>query len=118
LLFGIYLFGLGGTLVLLPNPFLALFGLPPVTDVWIRALGMASLFLATYHVIVARHEFTPFFQYSVDVRALVVLFFAAFAALRLVAPTLILFGDFDLCGAVWTAIALRRDRRRAVLGAE
>jgi hypothetical protein len=107
--FGVYLLGLGSTLILIPNPFLAVFGLPPVTDAWIRAMGMTFFFLGTYHVVAARHEFKPFFQYSVYLRPLVILFFAAFVVLKLAGPALILFGCVDLAGATWTAIALRRD---------
>lgn len=106
--FGLYLFGLGATLILAPNPFLALFGLPPVSDVWIRALGMAFLFLATYHVVAARHEYTEFYRHSIYLRALVIVFFTAFVLLGLVEPVLILFGCIDLAGAVWTAMSLRR----------
>lgn len=108
--FGIYLYGLGTALLAVPNPFLAVFGLPPIDDVWIRALGMAFLFLATYHVVAARHEFVPFFRYSVVLRALVIVFFTAFVVLGFVDPILILFGGFDLTGAVWTATALRQRR--------
>jgi len=110
LIFGVYLTGLGGTLLVAPNWFLGLFGLPPVTDVWIRALGMSFLFLGTYHVIAARGEFTPFFYASVYLRALVIGFFSVFVLLGFVQPVLILFGCFDLGGAIWTAIALRRRR--------
>jgi hypothetical protein len=105
--FGVYLYGLGATLLVAPNPFLVLFGLPPVSDVWIRALGMAFLFLATYHVVAARHEFTPLFQVSVYLRGLVIAFFAGFVVLGFVKPVLILFGCFDLAGATWTAVSLR-----------
>jgi hypothetical protein len=105
--FGIYLYGLGATLLIAPNPFLDFFGLPPVNDIWIRALGMAFLFLATYHVVAARHEFTPLFRVSVYLRALVIAFFAGFVVLGLVKPVLILFGCFDLAGATWTAVSLR-----------
>ncbi len=108
--FGLYLFGLGATLLVVPNPFLALFGLPAIADVWIRALGMAFLFLATYHVVAARHEFTPFFRWSVSLRSLVIVFFAAFVLLGFVDPILILFGCLDLAGALWTAMALRHGR--------
>jgi hypothetical protein len=107
--FGIYLYGLGATLMVAPNPFLLLFGLPPVNDVWVRALGMAFLFLATYHVVAARHEFMPLFRTSVYLRALVIAFFAGFVALGFVKPVLILFGCFDLAGATWTAVSLRAE---------
>jgi hypothetical protein len=110
--FGVYLYGLGAALLVVPNPFLAVFGLPPVTDVWIRAMGMLFLFLATYHLVAARHEFKPFFRYSVYLRLLVIVFFTAFVLLKLVAPILILFGCFDLAGATWTRFALRADEGR------
>jgi hypothetical protein len=108
--FGIYLYGLGATLLVAPNPFLTLFGLPPVNDVWIRALGMAFLFLATYHIVSARNEYTAFFRVSVYLRALVIAFFAGFVVLGFVKPVLILFGCFDLAGAAWTAVSLRAPR--------
>jgi hypothetical protein len=106
--FGLYLYGLGATLLIFPNPFLAVFGLPPVGDIWIRALGMAFLFLATYHVVAARHEFVPLFRLSVVLRSLVIVFFTAFVLLGFVDPILIAFGGFDLAGAIWTATALRQ----------
>ncbi len=105
--FGIYLYGLGATLIVAPNPFLIIFGLPPVNDVWIRALGMAFLFLATYHVLAARHEFTPLFRVSVYLRGLVIAFFTGFVVLGFVKPILILFGCIDFAGATWTAVSLR-----------
>jgi len=47
-------------------------------------------------------------------RSSVPLFFLAFVAAGLASPMLILFGVVDLAGALWTALALRRDARPTV----
>jgi hypothetical protein len=105
--FGVYLAALGSTLILIPNQFLALFAMPPVHDVWIRAMGMCLLFFSTYHILAARSEFVPFFKWSVYVRATVIVFFTAFVVAGWAPPSLILFGVIDLAGALWTRRTLR-----------
>ncbi len=111
--FGIYLLLLGTVLMVVPNTFLTLFGLPPTHDVWIRVVAMLVLILGCYDTLAARAELTPFFRWSVWLRASVMVFFAAFVALGLVRPMLLLFGVVDLAAALWTALALRMDGARA-----
>ena len=53
LVYSIYSFGLGATLLLIPNVPLPLFGLPQATEVWIRVAGMTVIFLATFFYIAA-----------------------------------------------------------------
>ena len=65
--YSIYLFGLGGTLLLAPNVPLPIFGLPPATEVWVRVVGMTVVFFAIYYLVAARNEFRPFFGVSVPV---------------------------------------------------
>jgi len=45
--FAMYLFVLGLALIIVPNAILALFGLPPTSDVWIRIIGVVALNLRT-----------------------------------------------------------------------
>jgi hypothetical protein len=111
--FGLYLLVIGTGFLVVPNFFLALFGLPATGEVWIRVMAMLLLFLGCYDVLSARAEFKPFFRWSVPLRASVILFFAAFVMLRMVQPVLLLFGAIDLLAAVWTAVALRVDARAA-----
>ncbi len=107
LVFGFYLVGLGVILVLVPNLFLSVFGMPPVTDVWLRVVGMLVILLGTYYVAAAREGIAAFYPWTVYGRATVIVFFAAFVLLGLAKPILILFGVVDLLGAMWTRYALR-----------
>jgi len=112
LAFGTYLLLLGTVLMVVPNPFLGLFGLPPTHDVWIRVVAMLVLILGCYDVLAARAELTPVFRWSVWLRASVIAWFAAFVVLGMVRPILLLFGAVDMAAAIWTAVALRADARR------
>ena len=107
--FALYLFGLGAILLVAPNWLLGLFDLPPTTEVWIRVVGMLTLFLGAYYVSAARANFLPIMELSVKVRIAVPVFFAAFVALGWAAPALLLFGGVDLAGAVWTYLTLRSE---------
>ena len=108
LVFGVYLAGLGAILLILPNILLGLFGLPATSEVWIRVVGMLTLFLAFYYIQAARAGLTNFFQWTVYVRSSVIIFFTVFVLLQWVSPMLILFGVADLLGAIWTGLALRK----------
>lgn len=111
LVFGIYLVALGLFLLIAPNTLITLFGLPETHDVWIRIVGMLVLLLAYYDIQAARHETVDFFQWSVVARAAVIVFFAGFVIANLVKPILLMFGAIDLAGAIWTHVALGRDRK-------
>ena len=110
LAFGIYLIALGLFLLIAPSTLITLFGLPAVDDVWIRVVGMLIVLLAYYDIQAARGETTDFFHWSVVARASVIAFFAGFVLADLVKPILLLFGAVDLAAAIWTHVALRRDR--------
>lgn len=109
-----YLLLLGLVLVLVPNFLLRVFRIAPTGEVWIRVVGMLVLLLAFYYWNAARTELTSFFRWTVIARSSVPLFFLAFVAAGLASPMLILFGVVDLAGALWTALALRRDARPTV----
>ena len=107
--FGVYLVALGVALVVVPNVPLSLFGMPQPDEPWIRVAGMLALLLGYYYVQCARAELRPFFQLTIPARGAVIVFFAAFVALGFAKPTLLLFGLFDIAGAIWTIIALRAE---------
>ncbi len=106
--FGLYLLGLGLILVIAPNLLLGLFGFPAVTEVWVRVVGVLTLFLSFYYLQAARAELTDFFRWTVYTRSSLILFFAAFVLLGYAQAALIQFGVIDLLGAIWTGLALRR----------
>ena len=107
--FALYLFGLGAILLLAPNWLLGLFDIPATTDVWIRVIGMLTIFIGVYYVIAARANFLPILEASVRIRVAVPVFLGAFVAIGWAPPTLLLFGGVDLAGAVWTFLTLRSE---------
>jgi hypothetical protein len=107
--FGWYLVGFGALLVAVPNLLLAVFGLPPTDEVWIRVVGVLVLIIGYYNVRLGRADFLPYARLPVHARVAVLVFLVAFVIAGLVKPILILIGAIDLAGALWTAAALRSD---------
>lgn len=105
--YSIYLFGLGGTLLLAPNVPLPIFGLPPATEVWVRVVGMTVVFFAIYYLVAARNEFRPFFVVSVPVRLSVPFVFGGLIAAGFASWHLLLFTPFDVAFGAWTWFGLR-----------
>lgn len=107
--FGIYLCGLGLSLLLVPNLILRLFGVPETGEVWIRINGMFVLCLSFYYIRSARNELTDFIRWTVLGRAAVILYLAAFVVLAAAPKAILLFGLIDLLSAIWTWLALKKD---------
>jgi len=107
LVYGIYYLGAGAILLIIPNVFLGMLGLPHTNEVWIRVIGMLLFLLSLYYILGARNELRVFFKWTVYTRGSVSLFFVAFVLLGFVKPVLILLGVIDLAGAIWTALALK-----------
>jgi len=110
--FGVYLCGLGLTLLLVPNLLLRVFGVPPTNEVWIRINGMLVLCLSFYYVQAARKELKAFIRLTVWARVAVICYFAAFVLLVSAPKALLLFGLIDLSSAIWTRLALKADEAR------
>jgi hypothetical protein len=114
--FAVYLFIVGSVLVVSPNFLLSLFRMPATNDVWIHVVGVIAFNLGGYAWVAAKHQFRPFLEASVYTRVAVFVIFAIFVAIGLAGPTLIVFGVVDLCGALWTYLALKADMREASRG--
>ncbi|WP_421794785.1 hypothetical protein [Haliscomenobacter sp.] len=109
--FGIYLAGLGLTLLIVPNMLLNVFKVPTTSEVWIRVVGMLVLFLAYYYLQSAKSDLITFFRMTVVSRLTVILFFGAFVLLKMASPNIILFGIVDLLGALWTRQSLPKRKK-------
>jgi hypothetical protein len=106
--YGIYVLGLGATLLLIPNVPLRIFGLPEANEVWIRVCGMTVLFLGIFYLLAARNEVRDIFVASVAIRFAVVGFFSAFALLGYTSWNILLLTPLDVLFALWTLAELRR----------
>ena len=109
--YGIYYLGAGVTLLIIPNMFLGILGLPATNEVWIRVIGMLLFLLSCYYILGARNELYIFFRWTVYARGSVFIFFILFVLLGFVKPVLILLGVIDLVGAIWTALTLRSSKK-------
>ncbi len=108
LVYSIYVFGLGATLLLAPNVPLPIVGLPQAAEVWIRVAGMTVIFLSILYFTAARNDYREIFVASVPIRFAVVAFFAAFAAAGYTSWNILLLTPLDIVFAVWTWTTLRR----------
>ena len=68
LAFGIYVLILGIIILIIPNVFLAVFGLPLTTEVWIRVCGMLLFLISFYYILAAKNELYCFFKWTVYAR--------------------------------------------------
>ncbi len=107
--FAIYLFFLGPILIIIPNVILNIFKLPETNEVWIRVVGMLIFLLGFYYFNASKNEMKIFFQWTVYVRASVLIFFIAFVLFGSAPPVLILFGLIDAGAALWTHLSLRSE---------
>lgn len=112
---GLYLVVMGGGLLLFPGALMRLFGLAESREVYPRVVGILYLILSYYMFRAARTELKPFFRWTVHARAPVFFIIAVFVVLKMAEPMLLLFGLLDLLGAVYTALALRRDGARPAI---
>jgi uncharacterized membrane protein len=95
--------------MIIPNTLLVFFGFHGTTEVWIRVIGVLACLFAFFDFQAARYELTDYFRWSVYTRSSVILFFIVFVLSGLSNSRLILFGSIDLIGAIWTALALRKE---------
>ena len=106
--FGTYILIAGACFAFIPNLLLSLLGFPAANEIWVRVLGVVAGVLGYYYLSSALANARYFFVASVYGRCI---FCAGCFGLVLFANApwqLMLFGFFDLAGAVWTKIALRR----------
>lgn len=103
----IYLIGLAGTLLLVPNLPLSIIGLPETHEVWIRIVGFTVLVLAIFYYIAARNRVRESIMVSIPIRLAVPVVFAGFVVAGFAPWNLILFTPGDVLFALWTWAALR-----------
>jgi hypothetical protein len=108
--FGVYALLTGLNLIFAPNLLLGMFGIPPTTEVWIRVVGVLAFNIGIYYWFAAKCEAKAFFEATVYLRGVVFIAFVAFVMLGFVHRALILFGCVEVAGAVWTWLALQKEK--------
>ncbi len=106
--FGFYLYGVGLTLMTVPNLFLTTLQLPETQEVWIRILGVVVVGLGFYYHRSGAQNNTAFFKLTLPTRVFVFISFVSFVLLGYAAPIIAGIGAVDLLGAAWTYFALKK----------
>lgn len=109
LVFGIYLALIGLVLLLFPNALITPFGIAPTNEVWIRLSGILLMALAVYYYLGAKHEIIVIMKATAFIRLTIILFFTAFAVLKLTSPSIIFFAVIDFLGGAWTLLMLKNE---------
>jgi hypothetical protein len=108
--FGGYLAMLSLLLLFWPTLFLQL-GFANVAEPWVSLLGYMLGVLAFLYSMAIRSRATQFYAWTVMARMPLLLFALLLVARDLAPPVLLLLGAVDAGSAIWTAMALRYERR-------
>ena len=108
-LFGIYMIVVGLTLLVAPDPVITFLGFEAVDDVWVRLFGWMVVSGGYIYIQVGRSGNEVFARATLLVRLTVVVVHLVLFLLDLAPAVLLTFGSADFVGALWTAMALRRD---------
>jgi len=109
--FGLYLYLVGITLIVVPNFLLSCLQLPPTNEVWIRVVGVLVFCIGYYYHKAGQNNIGAFFIHTIPTRLFVFAAFIFFALMQYASPLLIIFGAVDFAGAMWTLLALRKENK-------
>jgi hypothetical protein len=109
LVFSVYTGILSAFLLFYPSIFLFL-GFDEVNSAWVRILGYIVGALSFYYFMAVREDAKNFYRWSVYARLPLFPFFVFLVAVGLAPPVMAFIGAWDTGLAIWTGIALRRER--------
>jgi len=109
LVFGMVIVGSGLTGLLAPQLLLTVLGITDTgsaTQLFLMATSQASLAMGLYYILASVNETRIFFQWSVPLRIINFMVFAAMIPLGIAPPQWLMVAGLELIGALATAIAL------------
>ena len=92
----------GLQLLFIPNTLLAMFGLPPTNELWIRVLGMVVLAISFYYYAMIHHGTPQVVRATVYGRLFFCAGLLAFVLLGMADNPLIIFAVIEIGLALWT----------------
>ena len=109
--FSFWVLGCGLALALFPRLMLDMAGITVSSDIMVRVFGTVLLYMGVYYLVAARRPlFTPLYLASVYTRFSAPVIVGLFVLLTKASPLIVAFTVVDALGALWTALALRRDQ--------
>jgi len=86
---------------------------PASYEVWIHLVGMLLIFMGFFYAQAGRENMTAFFKWTLVTRTAAAAFVVGFILTGLISPVILLFWLGDLAGAIWTAVALKKEGKLA-----
>jgi hypothetical protein len=111
IVFGIYLLVMGLFFIAIPNPVITTIGFDPVTNVWIRIVGLIILIVSYYYFMAVKEKAYNFYRWTALARLPVIFVYLVFVLLDLGPPILLLFGAFETSCGIWTGVALKSENK-------
>lgn len=109
LVFGVYLFIVGLTLLLIPNIFLSIIGVANTNEVWIRLSGILLSALSIYYIVAAGHNLSIILKTTAYIRCTIIIFFSIFVYLQMMEPVMLIFAAIDFIAGAWTYIEMKKE---------
>ena len=112
--FGFWVLGCGLTLAIFPAIMMRIAAITASSDIMLRVFGTVLVYMAVYYFVAGRRKgFEALYRASVYTRFSAPVAVGVFVFLTKASPLIFLFTAVDALGALWTAIALRRDHAEA-----
>ena len=109
--FGFWVLGCGLTLALFPSVMMRIAHITASSDIMLRVFGTVLLYMAIYYFVAGRQRgFEALYRASIYTRFSAPVVVGAFVLILKASPLIFIFTAADALGALWTAIALRRDQ--------
>lgn len=109
--FGFWVLGCGLTLAVFPSIMMRIADITASSDIMLRVFGTVLVYMAIYYFVAGRRKgFEALYKASVYTRFSAPVVVGAFVLILKASPLIFIFTAVDALGALWTAIALRRDQ--------
>ena len=109
--FGFWVLGCGITLALFPGLVLRVASITASSDIMVRVFGTVLVYMAVYYFVAGRRGgCEALYRASVYTRISAPLVVGLFVLVLEASPLIVAFTALDAVGALWTAIALKRDQ--------
>ena len=112
--FGFWVLACGLSLALAPGLLLKMAAISVSSDIMLRVFGTVLVYLAVFYLVAGRNGgYTALYRASVYTRFSAPIVVGAFVFATKANPLVFLFTAPDALGALWTALALRKDQAEA-----
>jgi hypothetical protein len=112
--FGFWVLACGVSLMFFPKFCLDMVGITMPDYITVRLFGMVLVYLSIYYFVAGRNPaFRTLYLTTAFTRSSALLVVIIFVLLDMAKPIVICFVIVDALGALWTALALRKDRQES-----